>query len=650
MSSGMYNFGQGMQNLGAALGRLGQRQAEQASRQELIRAEQAFNRSYYEWQAAAADQRWDEVEQSYEQWLEQARNQFAADSEFFTSPETADRFSSWMEEAAAQRRVPVASAVAEQRAAHEQSVFESNVSSAIEGRDPEALVKATYAAADDGIIMPEQVAPTIEAGMYDINLGHIRSQVLEIGRKEGFDVALRTLEALNPADYQFVVGRDEAGNDIYTSPSEDDFATIRDEVREQLREQRNEFEYRIDETDRRWDETANALFRDNTLGDLLAFKAWLEGTNPETGEELPAGQNARDGMKASTWRTWHGLVTGLINSAEEEVDVAAREEAERAFMAEFLRQVENDADPRQLNELVITAAEEGILADPDKARTLINYNEGRNENPVYDSILDHINTLATQYELSDDATGRVVERFLSFYNSDATVQGADGRPVLNLDRTNSTDMARIASNIFYSAAGADVRAKARAAYNIRGESVLPQLGGEQYVEIGDRMRLDDAENLLTAIQEGQYMGWPQMGDEVTNQLHRLWAGQASMLESALGVRPVNSTDVSAAGMPLFQVETTRPRYSDEAIAANQEAIRTGQPSNLQPSGYETAWVRWVIPGERIPQELRRELDSKQEALQVWDPQTQMWRWANVGRSEGGRVQISPRRDVEGWPE
>lgn len=615
MSNGMYNFGQGMQNLGAALGRLGVQQKQRASQQEINRAQSIFNRQFYEWQARADDLRWDQVETSYEAFVEQARNQFGPDSELFTDPQNAEDFSLWMEETAAQRRVPVSQQTANQRRAYNEQLYADTTGMAVENRDPQAMVQSIYTAVEDGVLTAEQIPQAIEQGMYDITLGSISDQVLAEGRANGWESAERMLDSARPEDLQFAVGRDEEGNDIYRNISDEDLLRVKEEVREQIRIERNEQEYRIEQIDDEADKEMQAVFNASSMGSLLAARDMLY--SPQM----------RDRMTPETWRTWDGMIRSYINAAEEggaQPDPAVS----HGIHMQVYEMVANDADPKEIERFILNSGEQ-LLITENETRTLLNYADSKNENPVYDGVQRYLQDLGAEHELDAATLSRVDAAFLNWYNRVSQTQGEDGRPQFNADRQSPLEMQEIARNIFYAAAGEDMRKRVRDAYNIRGDQIRPRIGG-----MGERLNLDPAENLLTAIQDGQYIGWQEMGEDIEVQLQSLQAGYRTILRDEYNVEPVSEPFIDNRGLPVFEVELDRRSQSPE----------TGQLE------YEKAYIRFVVPGDNIPPEMQQALDNKQEALQIWDPAAEVWRWADVTGGRYGRIAAFARTDIEGWTE
>lgn len=612
MSDGMRNFGAELRNLGRAIKgiRIPQQpvpQAPQVNTQELTYAKQVFNRQFYEWQANAAGMRFDRVQGSYEEFLGRARNDLMG-SDLFTDDVTREAFSYWMEEAGAQRRVPVAEQAVAQRAEYNRGLYDANYNGAVEAGDPQLLVESVYAAVEQGTIIPDEAMNEIDAGMYQINLRRVHDSIMEYAREFGFDAAVEQLNSLSPdsEQFQYQVGLTEDGEPNLRSMSEDDFQGILDQVRGELDEQRQEEKYRIDQADQQADKIAQSFFADTSRYSLLQFKTWLYGTDPMTGNGLDDASNPRVQMLPATWRTWDRLVNAALTDLDREATQAERDAADaayRQFLIEHARMVEEDIPQEEINEETIRAFENNPLWNPEDIRTLVNYNEARNENPILESVQRYIGELTRQYQVNAAVAGEVEEAFLRWFRDDAVQMGQDGRPVYNIDRTSREDQRTIAENIFYSIASQHLEDQARAAYQIRDDQIVPSVSRGAFLQT-DRGSIDDAERLQAAIQRGEYLGWDQMQPQIRRQLGTLWQGQARMFEEITGFRPTNSIDLDAKGYPIFtqsDATTGRTSYFRFKVPTNEEGEVTVP----------------VLGGQA------------NEYLQVWDPDLEAWRKVRV---------------------
>jgi hypothetical protein len=621
-------------------------------RQELLQAQQYFQRRHNEWLANNNSTRFDQIEGEYERFVDEFRNEVNNRSDLFTSDITAEAFHSWFELAASERRLPVQAQAAENRAAYHQSLYEDNLERAIEDGDIEAVQTAVRAAVEDGVETPESGTNVIQDALYKINYDHIESSILDQAREIGYENAVAQLDAMEDELFRFQVDVDEEGNPVYRELETDDIETIKESVRDKLEEERAEQQYQIDRIDTAYAEFASDIFTNRTLGDLRGFKAWLEGRDPATGEQLPASAdprqgNPRAGMKESTWRTWYNMVNGAIAAAERELDedeAAAAEQARLDWNVEFLRMVANDEDPRKVQEFIIQGVEAGDVDPEGEARTLVNFNESRNENPVYAGILDQITAHVNELDLSESEAKRVLtaaeDEFLIWFNNETVRKDQTGQWAYNMDTADRATQQKIAENIVLSAAPEAVQNQQRAAWAIREGEILPSaqltsLFGRG--EAKDERQVAAEERLLAAIQQDEYLGWENLpgetGDRVKEQLTTLWHGQAALFKDLTGFLPMNTEQLDDRGRPIY-VQTDRrtgyPRYFRFRIPTDEEG-------NLQ-----GGVIRGAVGAA-----------TANEILQVYNPADGLYYDVDVRpESEtnqlGGNVRFNMRTDLPGW--
>lgn len=653
--------GRGMRNLGNSLLRLNEqlfgfaqmRAAEEArgqtlDRQELLQAQQYFQRRHNEWLAENNTTRFDQIEGEYEQFVDEFRNEVNNRSDLFTSDVTSEAFHSWFELAASERRLPVQAQAAENRVAYHQSLYEDNLERAIADGDIEAVQTAVRAAVEDGVETPESGTNVIQDALYQINYDNIESSILDQAREMGYENAIAQLDAMDDELFKFQVDVDEEGNPVYRELDTGDIETIKEQVRDKLDEEREEQQYQIDRLDTAYAEFANDIFTNQTLGDLRGFKAWLEGRNPATGEALPTSEdprqgNPRTGMKESTWRTWYNMVNGAIAAAERELDedeAAAAEQARLDWNVEFLRMVANDEEPRKVNEFVIQGVESGHVDPEGEARTLVNFNESRNENPVYAGILDQITAQVNELDLSESEAKRVMtaaqDEFLTWFNNETVRKDQTGQWAYNMDTADRATQQKIAENIVLSAAPEAVQDQQRAAWAIREGEIAPSNRATSAFR-RDEGQINAEERLLAAIQQDEYLGWENLpgetGDRVKEQLTTLWHGQAALFKDLTGFLPMNSEQLDDRGRPIYvqtDRRTGRPRYFRFRIPTDEEG-------NLQ-----GGVIRGAVGGA-----------TANEILQVYNPADGLYYDVEVRpESEtnqlGGNVRFNMRTDLPGW--
>lgn len=660
--------GRGMRNLGQSLLRLNEqlfgfaqmRAAEEArgetlDRQELLQAQQYFQRRHNEWLAANNTTRFDKIESEYERFVDEFRNEVDNRSDLFTSDITSEAFHSWFELAASERRLPVQAQAAENRVAYHTSLYEDNLERAIADGDIEAVQTAVRAAVEDGIETPDGGTNVIQDALYQINFDRISENLMDQAREMGFENAVAALEEMPEGMFAFQVDVDEEGNPVYRELSSDDVDKIKDQVRDALDEEREEQEYQINRIDTAYAEFANQIFTNQTLGDLRGFKAWLEGRNPETGEQLPASDdpregNARAGMKEDTWRTWYNMVNGAIAAAERDLTDEEEEEEERArvqWNMEYLRMVENDEDPKKVNEFVLQGVERGHVDPEGEARTLLNFNDSRNENPVYAGIMKQITARVNELGLSESEAQRVLtaaeDEFLTWFNNETVQRQQNGQWAYNMDTADRETQQKIAENIVLSAAPETLQDSERAAWAIREGEIVPSNTATSAFR-RDEAQVTAEERLLAAIQRDEYLGWENLpgetGERIQEQLTSLWHGQARLFKELTGFLPMNTEQLDDRGRPIYvqtDRRTGRPRYFRFRIPTDEEG-------NLVNVG--RAFARGGIRGAVTA-------PSANEILQVYNPDDGLYYDVEVRpESEtnrlGGNVRFNARTDLPGW--
>ncbi len=584
-----------------------QPEPETLNRQELLQMQQHFNRRFHEWQAANAATRHDRLPEAYEEFIEAFREE-TSDEELFSNDMTRQAFHFWTEEAFAKGRVPLVEQAVDAMRRQNAALYDANLESALTHRDPAALFSAIDAAVEDRTLTPEEAQNALDDGLYRMNRAQIHDQLMEYGAENGWDAAVAQLALIEPEDVSYVSGMDADGNPVYRSISREDLSSIQDEVRQELQRARAEQTYRINETDRIWDERATTLFTDRSMPDLLAFKAWLEGVNPQTGEQMPDDQNPRHGMKSSTWRTWYNMVNSAIAREEREL-TAAEEVALDGQRAEALinlyRMNERDEDPKMVKEFIFQTTEAGIF-DVDEARTLISFTDAQNQNPILQGIRREFDYLERLHEVTPAQRSRAEDAFLRWFNNEAVqLQGEEW--AYNVDRTKPEDMARIARNIFYSAMDRELRDDKRSVYNISLESIQPSLSDAPVLR-RDTHHIDDAEEVLHGVQTGQYLGWQSMPERKQFQLEALWSGHARMFREMSGVEPINSVQLDPRGTPILQGRDTAGRVR---------------------------YFRFYLPMDDEGRVIRGQMN---EELQIWDNEAQLWR----------PIESMTRATREGW--
>ena len=570
MSEGVAHLGRGMQQFGQSLLNAAPHwrrpePTDEINRQELLQAQQYWNRRFNEWQHDNMNTRFDQIGDNYEDFVEAFRGEMAAPDRW-SSPSTAEAFNFWYEESASARRLPVATQAQQAKAAYNTQLYESNLESAVTMRDTEGVVAAVQAGVADGTIAPEAAANVISDSVYAINLAQIHDDITAFAQTHGYDAAVMQLDEIKPEDVPaFTVGVDADGQPVQRKIDRADLDRIKADVRGELSRARSEQTYRINETDRIFDEQANLLFTDRSLPDLLAFKSWLEGVDPRTGEQVSDDQNPRLGMKSPTWRTWWGMVNKAIDDEYGNMDAASRaavEEDRSRFFSEWYRAVNRGEDPQALREILFQGLERGLIGETE-TRTLVSYENTHNENPVFDGVRKEVEFLARTHEISPAQQARVWEAFHSWFMDDAIRRTPDGEWAYNPSRTSSEDMARIAHNIFYSKMDEDVRKDVRHAYSIEQGMINPALNQRTGVmgAVRDEAHVDEAEAVLAAVQRGEYLGWEAMAPSARRQLETLAAGHTNVFTGATGIAPIE-TYLDAKGQPIMQArdQYDRLRY------------------------------------------------------------------------------------------
>jgi hypothetical protein len=364
-------------------------------------------------------------------------------------------------------------------------------------------------------------------------------------------------------------------------------------------------------------------------------------------------------MKEGTWRTWYNMVNGAIQAKLRDLtddEAAQEEENRRAFNLEYMRLVTSDADQKQVEEYVLQGVERGLVDPTGEARTLLNFNDAQNENPVFKGIVDEIHARVNELGLSE-ADARAVltdalDEHLKWFNNETIQRDQNGQWAYNLDTADRATQRKIANNIVLSAAPDAVQADMRAAWAIREGEILPsnQASGAFRRDVGE---VAPEEELLAAIQREEYIGWEALvgetGDRVKEQLTTLWNGQARLFKDLTGFLPINQEQLDDKGRPIFvqrNRQTGEQTYFRFRIPIDEEGQLSG------------GFWQGGIPGA-----LRAEAN---EILQAWVPEHEEWNTAiqdwvtvpgmwydaqpRVNNAPGalGNVQINIRTDLEGW--
>lgn len=643
MADGISYFAQSLRGLGQRLKGIEwpSDDQNQVERQELLLAQSHFNTAYNEWLAANAETRWDRLGESYENFVSGYRDEYGPESQRFSTEATGQSFGAWLDETISAKRVPVATQVAEARTAYRAELFQDNLAQATSTGDIAQVQRVVAAAVSEGTV-DEMAYDDIVAGeLHKINLNLLHQHIYSIASdpNRGLDAAMAEADRIASSPPTYTAGEDPQGNPISATLSREEILTVRDEVKEEIDNIRREQEYVIKETDRRFDEHANDLYTNASYGSLVSFKRWLEGVNPQTGDPLPDEQNPRTGMTSGTWRTWYSLVNAELEALEREADAArttAEEEALREARAEFMTElynvIENDPDKEIPTTLILQGLENGMI-DPlsGDARTLLNYADSRNENPVAPAMEAHIADLSKRYNISAATQGRVYEAYLKWWNENARPgAGENGEPLFNIDRADSAEMERVASNLFFATVGPQLEEDVSAAYRIRDDQIEPARNTGRFLQ-GDRNAIDDAERLLADIQAGRTVGYQAMPEAMQRKLNRLWYGHEQMFRNMTGTESIKTLRFAGNGHPTI---------------VQQDNTGT------------TRYFRFVVPMDGYDTDAGKLRDRGlwggdfNEQPQVWDAENKVWRDIEFGayNRRGDYVNFTIIPDRPGWPQ